>query len=78
MCPLVMVRPQDGLVETGRAASPKNVFYRPSRRLLELLYALSFLNHHKPWPRNAPRPKELAIALDDPGTGNVDPIAHTV
>ena len=66
MCPLVMVRPQDGLVETGRAVSRRNVFYRPSRRLLELLFALSFLNRLKRWPAKAPGPKELAMALDDP------------
>lgn len=67
MCPLVMVRPQDGLVETRRAVSRRNVFYRPSRRLLELLFALSYFNRHKRWPAKAPGPKALALALDDPG-----------
>ncbi|TAM17578.1 MAG: hypothetical protein EPN65_10165 [Pandoraea sp.] len=67
MFPLVMVRAQAGLVETGRASSRRNVFYRPSRRLLELLYALSFRRCYKHWPAKAPGPKELAMALDDPG-----------
>ncbi|SOZ29671.1 hypothetical protein CBM2623_B30122 [Cupriavidus taiwanensis] len=66
MCPLVMVRPQEGLVETGRATSRRNVFFRPARRLLELLYALSYLKRYKLLPTEAPTPKELARMLDDP------------
>lgn len=79
MCPLVMVRPQLGLVGTGRAYSRRNVFYRPSRRLLELLYALSFYFRYKHWPAKAPGPKKLALALDDPGAEDEkDAITETV
>lgn len=79
MCPLVMVRPQPGLVETGRAYSRRNVFYRPSRRLLELLYALLFYRRHRRWPTKAPGPQELARALDDPGAEDEkDAITETV
>ncbi len=79
MFPLVMVRPQPGLLETGRAYSRRNVFYRPSRRLLELLYALSFYFRYKHWPAKAPGPKKLAQALDDPGAEDEkDAITETV
>lgn len=61
--PLVMVRPQDGLLETKKIASRKNVIYRPSRRLLEFLYALVFHIRRKRWPANSPSPKALAAAL---------------
>ena len=64
--PLVMVRPQDGLLETGKAASSKNVIYLPSRRLLEFLYALVFNIRYKKWPAKPPSPKELAHTLDNP------------
>jgi hypothetical protein len=66
MCPLVMVRPQDGLMETGLAASRRNVFFRPARRLIELLFALTFFKRYRRWPTKAPTPKDLAIKLDDP------------
>lgn len=64
--PLVMMRLQDGLLETKKAISRKNVFYRPARRLLETLYALLFLKRYRKWPEKPPGPKDLAMALDDP------------
>ena len=64
--PLVMVRPQDGLLETKKAASSKNLIYRPSRRLLEFLYALVFNIRYKKWPAKPPAVKTLVDALDDP------------
>ena len=65
--PLVMVRPQDGLLETGKVRNPKkNVIYRPVRRLLEFLYALMFYIRCKKWPEKKPGPRVLAEALDDP------------
>lgn len=35
--PLVMVRPQEGLLESMKVASRKNIFFKPVRRLLEFL-----------------------------------------
>lgn len=70
--PLVMVRPQDGLIETGKASSRKNVFFRPSRRLLELLYALVFFVRYKRWPSTAPSPSKLAGILYKPGHTELD------
>jgi len=64
--PLVMVRPQDGLMETKRVASRKNVIYRPSRRLLEFMYSVLFKSRFKEWPAKPPGPKVLAHALDNP------------
>jgi hypothetical protein len=63
--PLVMVRLQDGLMESKRATSRKNVVYRPSRRLLEFLYALVYLVRYKKWPSSPPTPKKLAVALGE-------------
>lgn len=70
--PLVMVRAQDGLIETGKASSRKNVFLRPSRRLLEFLYALVFFCRYKRWPSTAPSPSELAGILYKPGHTELD------
>lgn len=70
--PLVMVRPQDGLIETGKVSSRKNVFFRPSRRLLEFLYALVFFIRYKRWPSTAPSPSELAGILYKPGHTELD------
>lgn len=65
--PLVMVRPQDGLIETRKVSSRKNVLFRPSRRLLEFLYALVFFIRYKRWPTTAPSPSTLAGILYKPG-----------
>lgn len=64
--PLVMVRPQEGLMETKKVTSRKNVFFRPSRRLLEFLYALVYYIRYKKWPAKAPSPKVLAGILYRP------------
>jgi hypothetical protein len=68
MFPLVMVRPQAGLMETMKISSRKNVFFRPSRRLLEFLYAMVFYIRYKKWPAKSPSPKTLAEILYRPGT----------
>jgi len=65
--PLVMVRPRDGLLE-GRVKLPsKNLIFRPSRRLLEFLYALTFYIRHQKWPAQPPSPQTLADILFRPG-----------
>lgn len=64
--PLAMVRPQDGLIETLKVSSRKNVLFRPSRRLLEFLYALVFFIRYKRWPKTAPTPSTLAGILYKP------------
>lgn len=65
-----MVRPQDGLLD-GRVCSRRNLFYRPSRRLLEFLYALVFYIRHKKWPARPPSPQTLANILSRPGEQEV-------
>lgn len=65
--PLVMVRLQDGLLEGRKPLSRKNLFFRPSRRLLEFLYALVFYIRYKKWPARAPSPQDLADILSRPG-----------
>ena len=70
--PLVMVRPQDGLIETRQVSSRKNVLFRPSRRLLEFLYALVFFIRYKQWPTTALCPSELAEILYKPGHTELD------
>lgn len=70
--PLVMVRPQDGLIETRKASSRKNLFFRPSRRLLEFLYALVFFIRYKRWPKRPPSPGTLAKILYKPGRVELD------
>ena len=66
--PLVMARPQEGLLESMKAASRKNIFFKPVRRLFEFLYALAFYFRYKRWPPNAPKPKTLAGILYRPGS----------
>jgi len=69
--PLVMVRPQEGLLETMKVASRKNIYFKPVRRLLEFLYALAYYFRKKQWPSRAPTPKELAEILYRPGSDEV-------
>lgn len=69
--PLVMVRPQNGLLEGRVPSSRKNLFFRPSRRLLEFLYALVFYIRYKKWPPKPPSPKTLANILFRPGEEEV-------
>lgn len=66
--PLVMVRPQEGLLETLKVKSRRNVYFKPVRRLLEFLYALVFYFRRKRWPAKAPKPKTLAGILYRPGS----------
>lgn len=66
LLPLVMVRPQNGLLEQQVAKSRKNLFFRPSRRLLEFLYALAFYFRYKRWPDKPPSPSKLASILYRP------------
>ena len=69
--PLVMVRPQNGLLKGHMSGSRKNLFFRPSRRLLESLYALVFYIRHKKWPTKPPSPQTLANILYRPGEQEV-------
>lgn len=69
--PLVMVRPQNGLLEGRVPISRKNLFFRPSRRLLEFLYALVFYIRYKKWPTRPPSPQTLANILFRPGEQEV-------
>ena len=69
--PLVMVRPQDGLLEGRKPISRKNLFFRPSRRLLEFLYALVFYIRYKKWPTRPPSPQTLANIFSRPGEQEV-------
>ena len=66
--PLVMVRPQEGLLYTMKVASRKNIFFKPVRRLLEFLYALAFYFRRRRWPSSAPTPRKLAKSLYRPGS----------
>lgn len=61
--PLVMALPQNELLEGRMPNSRKNLFFRPSRRLLEFLFALLYYIRHKKWPDKPPRPQELANIL---------------
>ena len=65
--PLVMVRPQNGLLEGKRPSSRKNLFLRPSRRLLEFLYALVVYIRYRKWPDRPPSPMMLADIFYRPG-----------
>lgn len=64
--PLVMVRLQEGLEESLKIKSRRNIHFKPSRRLLEILYALAFRMRRKKWPASAPTPKTLAQILYRP------------
>lgn len=66
--PLVMVRPQNGLLERGQPFSRKNIFFKPVRQLLEFLYALVFYVRYRKWPASPPSPKTLADILYRPGS----------
>lgn len=66
--PLLMARPQKGLLDGIPIESHRNVIYRPSRRLMEFLYALVFYRGRKTWPREAPSPKVLGEAVGEPAS----------
>lgn len=66
--PLVMVRPQQGLLEGMKVETRRNIFFKPVRRLLEFLYAWAFYLRYRKWPLNAPTPKTLAGILYRPGS----------
>lgn len=65
--PLVMVKPRDGLLDTLNVSNKRNMIKRPSRRLLELLYALAYYTKKGSWPPNAPLPVEIAEVCEKPG-----------
>lgn len=69
--PLVMVRPQEGLLNGQMPRSRKNLIFRPSRRLLEFLYALAYYIRKKKWPARPPSPRTLARILYRPGAQEV-------
>lgn len=66
--PLVMVRPQEGLLEGMKVASRRNIYFKPVRRLLEFLYAWAYYLRFKRWPTKAPKPQTLAGILYRPGS----------
>ena len=51
-----------------KVKSRRNIFFKPVRRLLEFLYALTFYFRYKRWPTKAPTPKTLAEILYRPGS----------
>lgn len=69
--PLVMVRVQDDFLKGRKPLSRKNIIFRPSRRLLEFLYALLFYMRYKKWPDGAPAPQVLASILSKPDAQEV-------
>lgn len=69
--PLVMVRPQNGLLEGRVPSSKKNLFFQPSRRLLEFLYAWAYYIRYRKWPAEPPSPQTLASILFKPGQAEV-------
>lgn len=70
--PLVMVRPQEGVMQSMKPASRRNIFFKPVRRLLEFLYALVHYARKKQWPGMAPTPSTLAGILYRPGSQEMD------
>ena len=64
--PLVMVRPQPGVLEAQAPKTKRNWIHRPVKRLLEFMYALAFYRRHQRWPADAPSPKTLANILCRP------------
>lgn len=65
--PLVMVKPREGLLENLDVTNKRNLFKRPSRRLLEFLYAVAYYTKNKNWPPHAPMPAEIAKYFESPG-----------
>lgn len=64
--PLVMGSMPPGWSDPERALSRKRLVIRPSRQLLQFLHALAHFVRYKKWPKNPPKPSELADALFRP------------
>lgn len=62
--PLVMPKAKDGLELGIVPASKKNLFIRPSRRLLVLMHALLHRYYRLKWPPKAASPRVLSESLD--------------
>lgn len=67
--PLVMPKAKDGLELGVVPASKKNLFIRPTRRLLVFMHALLHRHYRRKWPAKAASPKVLADAM---GLGATD------
>lgn len=67
--PLVMPKAKDGLELGVVPASKKNLFIRPTRRLLVFMHALLHMYYRRKWPAKAASPKVLANAM---GLGATD------
>lgn len=61
--PLVMGAVPAGWSEPNGTSSRKRLVIRPSRQLLQVLYALTYFVRYKKWPKNPPKPGALAEAL---------------
>lgn len=61
--PLVMARVKDGLELGVVPESKKNLFIRPTRRLLVFMHALLHKRYRYKWPAKEASPKVLAAAL---------------
>ena len=61
--PLVMPKAKDGLELGVVPASKKNLFIRPTRRLLVFMHALLHMYYRRKWPAKAASPKVLANAM---------------
>lgn len=61
--PLVMGAVPSSWSEPSGTAPRKRLVIRPSRQLLQFLYALAYLIRKKKWPKNPPKPSALAEAL---------------
>ena len=62
--PLVMPKAKDGLELGVVPASKKNLFIRPSRRLLVFMHALLHRHYRRKWPPKAASPQVLSKTLD--------------
>jgi hypothetical protein len=61
--PLVMPKAKDGLELGVVPASKKNLFIRPTRRLLVFMHALLHMYYRRKWPAKAASPHVLALSL---------------
>jgi hypothetical protein len=61
--PFVMPKAKDGLELGVVPASKKNLFIRPTRRLLVFMHALLHMYYRRKWPAKAASPKVLADAM---------------
>lgn len=61
--PLVMGAVPSSWSDPNVTASRKRLVVRPSRQLLQFLYALAYFARYKKWPQNPPKPGDLADEL---------------